>query len=493
MTIQIITPLPTPVPSRLDPVNFSTRADTFLASLPTFGDELNEFATEANTLALQVQNNKVSVDETYSDMQDLKNVMEGVYSNSVATSNFKGTWASLSGALAKPASVFHNDSYWILLKDITNITLSEPSDLNTDWLKSNIKALDTSYDSTESSLSAINVQQAIDEVYEYASGYLGNGSAINVDEASKETARIWLGIGSFGFKNRLINGNFSVDQRNSGNIHTITAGASLIKYTVDRWYALCTGNSITIQRVAGISTTQHSLRITGSNSNSTWLLGQRIEASNCADIVNKDITVSFKAKSSTTRVITWKAFYANSYDSFTSKTMIATGTITVNTNVNNYNFSFNSGANIETGLAIEFSGTSLVAGATIDFDNIQLEVSNLATETEHRSLQQDLFLCQRYYQTVGSGWAGGFDLTTRLNVGGSYLVSMRSLPTCALLFTGLTARSNNNTVISASTTIATSYVGINGAVIVMDGWIGGTINAPATMVTNPWLSVTAEL
>lgn len=41
-----ITPLPTP-PSRDDPTNFSTRADAFLGALP-------DFATEANALAVQV-------------------------------------------------------------------------------------------------------------------------------------------------------------------------------------------------------------------------------------------------------------------------------------------------------------------------------------------------------------------------------------------------------------------------------------------------------
>ena len=44
-----ITPLPTPVPSRQDPANFSARADAFLAALPTFGTEANAVAAEVNT------------------------------------------------------------------------------------------------------------------------------------------------------------------------------------------------------------------------------------------------------------------------------------------------------------------------------------------------------------------------------------------------------------------------------------------------------------
>ena len=47
-----VTPLPTPVPSRQDPANFSVRADEFLGALPTFGTELNVVAGEVNTNAL---------------------------------------------------------------------------------------------------------------------------------------------------------------------------------------------------------------------------------------------------------------------------------------------------------------------------------------------------------------------------------------------------------------------------------------------------------
>lgn len=46
-----ITPLPTP-PSRADSANFASRADSFLAALPTFATEANATATEVNNTAL---------------------------------------------------------------------------------------------------------------------------------------------------------------------------------------------------------------------------------------------------------------------------------------------------------------------------------------------------------------------------------------------------------------------------------------------------------
>lgn len=52
---------------------------------------------------------------------------------SAAYANFKGIWADLTGALTVPSSVFHDGTYWQLMVDIADVTLSEPTDVNTDW------------------------------------------------------------------------------------------------------------------------------------------------------------------------------------------------------------------------------------------------------------------------------------------------------------------------------------------------------------------------
>lgn len=50
MTVPQITQLSTP-PTRSDPTNFATRADTFLSELPNFGTEANTLANAVNTYA----------------------------------------------------------------------------------------------------------------------------------------------------------------------------------------------------------------------------------------------------------------------------------------------------------------------------------------------------------------------------------------------------------------------------------------------------------
>lgn len=47
--------------------------------------------------------------------------------------NYAGIWSNLSGPLNVPASVFHNDTFWMLLDDLADVTTSEPTGANPDW------------------------------------------------------------------------------------------------------------------------------------------------------------------------------------------------------------------------------------------------------------------------------------------------------------------------------------------------------------------------
>jgi len=52
--------------------------------------------------------------------------------NTAAFANFKGAWSALTGALAKPASVFHNGAFWALLNNLADVTASTPG-VSADW------------------------------------------------------------------------------------------------------------------------------------------------------------------------------------------------------------------------------------------------------------------------------------------------------------------------------------------------------------------------
>lgn len=205
-----------------------------------------------------------------------------------------------------------------------------------------------------------------------------------------------------GFKNRIINPRMAIDQRNVGNSQTITA-AAVLAYTVDRWYAYCTGASVTGQRVAGAYTSsQYQYQFTGAASVTAIGFGQRIEAANCFDLANTTATLSCYISNSLLTTVTWTASYANTTDTFgtlasPTVTQIATGTFTVSSTRAQYTANISIPSAATTGIQIVFTVGAQTSGTWI-IDTVQLEGGSTASTFEYRSIGQELFLCQRYYQ-----------------------------------------------------------------------------------------------
>ena len=246
-----------------------------------------------------------------------------------------------------------------------------------------------------------NVQAYNANLTTIANSITAAGLAI-LDDFDASTQRATLGLSYITNRNVLINGNFKIDQRNAGAAQTITAGAALA-YTLDRWYAYCTGANVTTQQIA--SSGENRLRFTGLASNTAIGLGQRIEAVNCMDLAGKTATLSCKLSSTSLTSITWTAYYANTTDTFgtlasPTKTQIATGTFTITTTEATYstNISIPSGA--YTGIEIVFTSGALLGTQTLTIGDVQLENGSVRTEFEVRPYGLELALCQRYYETL---------------------------------------------------------------------------------------------
>jgi hypothetical protein len=219
-----------------------------------------------------------------------------------------------------------------------------------------------------------------------------------------------VSIGTAGFNlnssniNRIINGAMAVDQRNAGAAQTITAAAALA-YTVDRWYAYCTGANVTGQRVAGTGNNQFAYRFTGAASVTAIGFGQRIEAANSIDLAGSTATLGVDLANSLLTSVTWTAYYANTADTFgtlasPTRTQIATGTFTVNSTLTRYSAQIFIPSAAITGIEIVFSVGAQTSG-TWTIDNVQLEAGPLATPFERRNITQELANCQRYYEYGG--------------------------------------------------------------------------------------------
>ena len=298
--------------------------------------------------------------------------------------------------------------------------------------------------STLKSINVIHPSSAVNNIVNDASGNVAVGNNLTVAGTStisgNETVTGTLAMGSSFKRNRIINGNMATDQRNAGAAQTITAGAALA-YSVDRWYAYCTGANVTGQQVTGATANQYRYRFTGAASVTAIGFAQRIEAINSADLAGTTATLSIDLANSLLTTVTWTAYYANTTDTFgtlasPTVTSIATGTFTVTSTVTRYNAQISIPSAATTGLQIVLSVGAQTRG-TWTIGSVQLEVGTKATPYEMQIYSDQLAQCQRYY--INAGGSGGYTALV-FGVANQYQsaqfpVAMRTLPTVAVLGT----------------------------------------------------------
>jgi hypothetical protein len=134
MTIPVISTLP-PAPTRGDTeATFTSQANALVAALPTLVTEINAVGDAMETTLTAAQLAEANAETAETNAETAQAAAELAQQNAYASANFKGLWSSLVGALAKPASVAHNDLVWLLLNNLADVTASEPSTTNSDWL-----------------------------------------------------------------------------------------------------------------------------------------------------------------------------------------------------------------------------------------------------------------------------------------------------------------------------------------------------------------------
>jgi hypothetical protein len=262
------------------------------------------------------------------------------------------------------------------------------------------------------------------------SGYVSvNGNNISADN-------------SLGFRNRIINGDMRIDQRNAGA--SVTSNGAT--YTLDRWQAYSdVGSKYTVQRStdapAGFT---NSLLATSSSAytvgtNEVYGLFQYIEGFNTADLSfgtsgASTVTLSFWVKSSLTGTFggslvnngftraypfTYTISSANTWE---QKTLTVAGDTTGTWLTNNgigigviLGLGCGSGrsaaAGSWTGTNLVFSATGATSvvgtnGATFYITGVQLEAGSVATPFERRPYGTELALCQRYFEVLTADSSG---------------------------------------------------------------------------------------
>jgi hypothetical protein len=265
----------------------------------------------------------------------------------------------------------------------------------------------------------------------------GSSGLIFPDGSGQES-----GIG----RNRIINGDMRIDQRNAGASVTPTNA----QYTLDRWkFYVSQASKLTTQQNAGAVTPpagfNNYLGVTSSSAYSVvasdyFIISQLIEGYNIADFAwgtasAKTITVSFWVRSSLTGTfggIVKNSAGARSYpfsytissaNTWEQKTVTIVGDTSGTwdtTNGAGLEFTLSLGAgSTYSGTAGSWQAANLVTatgatsvvgtnGATFYITGVQLEVGSTATPFERRLYNQELANCQRYlpatYLSAHPGW-----------------------------------------------------------------------------------------
>jgi len=284
-------------------------------------------------------------------------------------------------------------------------------------------------------------------------------------------------------RNRIINGDMRIDQRNAGASVSNAGGSTT--YALDRWaYYATSGSKFTIQQSStapdGFS---NSMIITSSAATTIgagdeyWLI-QPVEGFNTADLNwgtsgAKTVTVSFWVRSSLTGTFGGSiingaynysypfSFSISAANTWEQKSVTITaptaGTWVGATNGTGLRlvFSLAVGSTYGNGTVNTWqSGTYKIAptgatniletnGATFYITGVQLEAGSVATSFERRHYGQELALCQRYYWDAklnltspqkiiwGAPIIGGLTGNLRSNV--YYPVTMRADPTITVV------------------------------------------------------------
>jgi len=242
--------------------------------------------------------------------------------------------------------------------------------------------------------------------------------------------------GALSNRNLIINGSHIVNQR---GITSVTTGVGSSTFTSDRWISYGNGQAvnITIQEVTlPDGTVVNSHKTTATSALSTVFLHpfQKVETFGKSYLRGKTVTISTWVRTNMSgqriRICDTTACYTlgdeipsdGAWHYVTATHTMPSGMAT--------------GASDFIQIHPAFGITNTVSGSYIEFTMTQFEVGDTATPFEHRSIGQELALCQRYfYKRYGVNSMLGdqpgivYNANTFYRIGMTFPVTMRAAPT----------------------------------------------------------------
>ena len=320
-----------------------------------------------------------------------------------------------------------------------------------------------------------------------------------------------------GFRNAIINGDFGINQR--GFTSSTTTGL----YGFDRWLVghvggTCTQSAQTFTvgspAATGYESANYLQFVTASQSAASDFAKVRQFVEDVRTFSNSTVTVSFwaKATSGTPKVAIELNQSFGSGGSPSAEVNVYGGQVTLSTSWARYSVTVAvpsiSGKTIGTtantsSLGIDFwtssgstynarSGSLGIQNNTFHFWGVQVERGSVATPFEQRPIQQELALCQRYFQVMDNGggtdraFVAGVCYLNNTVIGVITFSKMRTSPTATIsnatsidvVFGGSVSQTNNTLSCSELTSTSaqivvsntgTPYTQGHGAVVRTDG------------------------
>lgn len=112
--------------NNMDEAAFNQAAETFTQTMPGWGGDVKAVGEATKTNAEHAGAILVLVEKAQQLTELARDTAMGV-------ANFKGDWVTLSGPMARPATVQHNNSVWLLMRDVANVAAEVPG-TSTAWV-----------------------------------------------------------------------------------------------------------------------------------------------------------------------------------------------------------------------------------------------------------------------------------------------------------------------------------------------------------------------
>jgi hypothetical protein len=324
-----------------------------------------------------------------------------------------------------------------------------------------------------------------------------------------------------GSRNRIINGDMRIDQRNAGasvSVQTTTT------YLLDRWSVAASQNSkFSVQQNAGSITPpagfSNYLGVTSSSAYSLlstdyFILSQAVEGFNCSDLSwgtanAAAVTLSFYVYSSLTGtfggcVTNGTRVYPFTYATSSANTWTLAKITIPGDTAGTWATSNSTGLIVQFGLGVGTNrsgtagawatavqnsvtgATSVVGtnGATFYITGVQLEPGSVATPFERRSYGTELALCQRYYYRTDDVWSQ-YNFMANATVGTNFGMTSFAFPVKMRVPPTTTFYSENSTAGAFSVNRGGAYAA--GGIFTADG---GTITNSSSPVAITELTFT---